>query len=273
MILINLESVRNAREKSPKRRCFLEFSGIQSKKLNGSTSFSVPFCETIKPIFEEQTGLSLFYSNEFDNYFRVLPNQEEIDIATIWENTQGHRVFLRDCLTLSIAMSYNFENIEEHIYTEIGQLEFDAKYNQDANSIDKLINLSQDTIISLPFYNEADLVCAVPPPPDKTFDLPSYVVEKISNLINKQNITNLFSYAGTKSSIKSLKVEDKWGAWEKARITIKESNLKGKTVILIDDKYQSGISMEYIAMKLQEAGVSNVYGLCFVKTMKDSDNT
>ncbi len=49
-------------------------------------------------------------------------------------------------------------------------------------------------------------------------------------------------------------------------------NVKDKTIILIDDKYQSGITIQYIAMKLQQAGAHEVYGLSFVKTLRDKDN-
>lgn len=47
----------------------------------------------------------------------------------------------------------------------------------------------------------------------------------------------------------------------------------GKRVILFDDKYQSGMTLQFVASKLLEAGATDVYGLCAVKTWRDTDNT
>ena len=37
--------------------------------------------------------------------------------------------------------------------------------------------------------------------------------------------------------------------------------------------FASSIAIQYIAMKLQQAGADEVYGLSFVKTLRDEDNT
>lgn len=36
--------------------------------------------------------------------------------------------------------------------------------------------------------------------------------------------------------------------------------------MLVDDLYMSGITLQYVAMKLKEAGARKVYGLCLVKS-------
>ena len=76
-------------------------------------------------------------------------------------------------------------------------------------------------------------------------------------------------------SVKYCAFEEKWEVWEKAKVSFQKSadfNVNGKTIILIDDIYQSGITIQYIAMKLQQAGAKEVYGLCFEKTLRDTDN-
>ena len=47
-------------------------------------------------------------------------------------------------------------------------------------------------------------------------------------------------------------------------------NLSGKTVLLIDDLYKSGASINYAAMKLKEAGAARVFGMCLVKSLRNS---
>ena len=76
--------------------------------------------------------------------------------------------------------------------------------------------------------------------------------------------------------MKNSSVDEKGNVWETAQVSFQsnsELNVKDKTVILIDDKYQSGITIQYIAMKLQQAGACEVYGLSFIKTLSDTDNT
>jgi predicted amidophosphoribosyltransferase len=48
--------------------------------------------------------------------------------------------------------------------------------------------------------------------------------------------------------------------------------LEGRTVLLLDDLYQSGISMNYVAMELLAAGVKEVFGLACEKTCRNDDN-
>ncbi len=68
-------------------------------------------------------------------------------------------VFLRDCLDLSLALSMNYENEER---TEIGELEYRAKYENDTKAEEKLVSFCVDWIQQLPSYKDADYVCAMP---------------------------------------------------------------------------------------------------------------
>ncbi len=43
-------------------------------------------------------------------------------------------------------------------------------------------------------------------------------------------------------------------------------------ILLLDDLYQSGITMQYVAMKLQKAGAEKIFGLSIVKSLNDTDN-
>lgn len=41
---------------------------------------------------------------------------------------------------------------------------------------------------------------------------------------------------------------------------------------MIDDLYQSGLTINYIAEELRAAGAHEVFGLAAVKTLRDDDN-
>jgi len=272
---ITKQTVFAAHEQEPRRRCFATHSGIQQNKNNGSKSFSVKFSESIKKIFEKDTGLSLFHSSKFNNFFRVIETNDELNKIEEWESSQGTRIFLRDCLSASIALDTNLTDSESGQYTSIGALESSGKNKQDHAAIEQLANIAAKTIEDLPYYKDADLICAVPPRPDKEFDLPSTVSSLVSQKVRKHDVTGGFVFSGHKSSVKSATFDEKWSVWENAQVSFQHSldfNIQGKKVILIDDKYQSGITIQYIAMKLQQAGAHEVYGLSFVKTLRDTDN-
>lgn len=53
-----------------------------------------------------------------------------------------------------------------------------------------------------------------------------------------------------------------WGLTFSADLDIKD-----KTVLLVDDMYYSGVTMQYIAMKMKEAGAKRVFGMALVKSL------
>lgn len=267
---ITREAVYKKHCLKPRRRCFADHSGIQQH----NKSFSVKFSDTIGILFLAETGLPLFQSSQYNNYFRM-NTDEELHQIQQWEEKQGDRVFLRDCLSASIALGTNLIDNMSAEYTQIGLLEHRGKKCQDQEAIVQLSEITAKTINDLPFYKDADLICSVPPGPGKEFDLPSRVTSLVSSIVGKNDVTDGFVYEGVKSSVKTSTFDEKWDVWEKAQVSFKKSaelNVNDQSVILIDDKYQSGITIQYIAMKLQQAGANKVYGLSFVKTLSDTDN-
>ena len=171
---------------------------------------------------------------------------------------------------MSLALSFNVDyNAKKK--TKLGDLEYRAKHQHDKQAINTIVNIVTDEIKNSPFYKDADYICAVPAHPNKNFDLPTTIVATVSKNLHKADITKGFIFSGKKESIKNVEFKKKWSILEQAKISYK-NNLTGKTVILFDDKYQSGITMQYIAMKLYQAGAKQIYGLCFVKTMSNRDN-
>jgi predicted amidophosphoribosyltransferase len=70
--------------------------------------------------------------------------------------------------------------------------------------------------------------------------------------------------------LKTLAVKDKVKSLNNA-FTLKQS-VKGKTVLLIDDLYQSGVTLWSLAKFLKQNGAREVYGLACVKSWSDTDN-
>ena len=276
METITKESVERAREKEPKRICFATIHTSEPKRtphLRFFGTVNVPFGAGFKRIFPFDLFPNSHDRYHEDSYWRGIPSEEEFDEINAWIKQQGARVFLRDCLYASIAMSHNFTDADEKgERTEIGELEYRAKQHHDMAAVEALAEHCISTIMDIPLYRDADLVCATPPRPDKGFDLPSQVVSIVSDRLGKDDVTGYFNFGAEKKSVKSATLDEKWAAWEEAQMTFDGIDITDKKIILIDDKYQSGTTIQYIAMKLQEAGAYQVYGLSMVKTMRDTDN-
>jgi hypothetical protein len=217
------------------------------------------------------TGFKLLPNPQFGNFWHYISNEKELDIVEQWEKSQGARVFLRDCLPLSIALSEYSTDPAEKKLTRVGQLESSAKYQRNQDALDELAKLSAETISSLPYYCDAPIVCAVAARSDKEFDLPKEIAKRVAKATDKKNASDSFVINGDKPSLKHLPLQEKWVALEKANIVFND-DLQKKNIILIDDLYQSGTTMQFMAMKLYEAGAKNVFGFCLVKGMRDTDN-
>lgn len=274
MLAITKELFLAQKELNPKRRCFQQHSGVQKEK--ATPSFSVKFYESIGPVYEAMTGNKLQYSIPYGNYWHFLRTEPEVQAVEEWEQQQGTRIFLRDCLSCSIALGVNRDSPEAQERTSLGQLEYEAKTNEEEDAFNSLVELFVGAIESLPMYMDAELIAAVPARPGKTQqDLPTELAKRIAENLGLTDLTGYFRYGGTKEQLKALPMGERWAAWEGAQLSLTDEGselLDGNPVILVDDKYQSGISANYVAMILQQHGASDVYGLYAVKTLRDTDN-
>jgi predicted amidophosphoribosyltransferase len=152
-------------------------------------------------------------------------------------------------------------------------LEHRAKLSGDAPSITALSEACAEAIQSLPCYRDAPFVAAVPPMSAKPFDLPTEIAARVSILVAKQNLTSFFVLEHEKqASLKQAPLEEKWAILEATGLRLNRPISNKSDVILIDDKYQSGTTVQFVAMKLQEVGARYIFGISLVKTLRDTDN-
>ncbi|HTT79930.1 MAG TPA: hypothetical protein VMF86_09650 [Stellaceae bacterium] len=179
-------------------------------------------------------------------------------------------IFLRDLLDMSITLDYNFA--DRLVYTELGKAESNAKTARHQPSIKVLAKACVRAISDVSYYKESDVICAVPPSPDKEWDLPAEIVALVSQQTGKRDISKAVRFTVPKKSIKAASLSDKWAVLEGGQLTVFPNVVKGRKVILIDDKYQSGMTAQFVASRLYEAGVEEVNGLFCIKTWRDTDN-
>lgn len=247
-------------------------------------NLSFPFAETFVPAFEMVCKVDHIDFRRFQTgsgHYTFLKNVSDKKIEEIknWFSIISQYVALRDCLGLSFALDYDKKDGDPNKpQTQIGSLRSRAKpYNAEAtletfSAADELAQACLDFLQKVQCYNSVDTIVAMPPSkPNKKFDLPTYLAIKIAKKWGKTNLSNAVCTVRERLPIKNLALEDKLQALENT-IQVAPDVFKGKTVLILDDLYQSGISINYVALLLLEAGAKNVVGLACEKTCRNDDN-
>jgi len=191
---------------------------------------------------------------------------KNIVCLTITEHLEPH---FADQLDEAYAIDFNFKQEETPLeYTTAGKAEHAAKEEQDMQATKALANCLAKIIEQHPTLQRADIIAAVPPRPSKKFHLPVALVAGIGAALKRGTGLNLTKIEHNK--LKALAIEDKVKTLSGA-FTLHES-VKGKTILLIDDLYQSGVTLWSLAKFLKERGAKAVYGLACVKSWSDTDN-
>lgn len=237
--------------------------------INNFGKILLPFKESINPIISKKTGNeseSFLFESKFDNgYWRGFKSKNEYEKCESFIEEYNHIVFLRDTLDLSLALSMNM--LDDDSRTEIGELEYQAKYKNNEASEKEIVDLVKDWLNKLPYYDVADTICAMPCTNPTNPGLPRRIVDKIEKY---ENISAAIQWNNKNKSLKELgSIEEKLTALKEFELTI-TSDLKGKNVILLDDLYMSGISMQFVALKLKEAGADRVFGISIVKSRNNT---
>lgn len=280
MQLITKESVEEAHEYRAKRICFGNDTHAHLRRPKNQRNYNfgtinLPFRHGV----ECSIPISLYLDrNDVDHPdagWRPFDSAEQRQSVADWCNQCGDIIFLYDCLASSLALAYTLRSEgASTTRTEFGAYEYDAKQNGCMTSIEAIAQKMGDLIKFLAPYREANLICGVPKNVGKGFHLPEELAKRVAIDVARPNITNYFWFGKNKLSLKNLPINQKWEALENSEFgtRCRMNALDGQSVILIDDKYQSGITIQYVASKLQQLGASTVLGLCAVKTWRDDDN-
>jgi hypoxanthine-guanine phosphoribosyltransferase len=162
-------------------------------------------------------------------------------------------------------------NFDSDVHTPIGELKYQAKFNDNEEAEAELTGICKEWIEKSPFLKEADYICAMPGSSPATESLPHRIVSNLEGF-DFEDISDSVIWTSKIRNVKdAATAEAKLEILEESGLQIAEGlDLKGKTVLLFDDLYMSGLSMQYVAMKLKEAGAAYVFGLCTVKSRSNT---
>jgi hypothetical protein len=204
------------------------------------------------------------------------PPQEIYD----WVAKIGEYVVMKDMLALSFALDYERRaGNPSGPQTEVGGLRAQAKpygsqtpTRQTTDAAEELVARCMAFLAGMSCYESADCVVAMPPSdPSKQYNLPRYLAERIASEWGRENLTQNIRTTKVRNSIKGIPIAQKLDSLL-GTIDVDAEVFHNKTVLLIDDLYQSGISMNYCALMLLRAGARKVFGLACEKTCRNDDN-
>lgn len=258
---------------------------LKSPKELGDWNLIFPFQETFVPSFEEMCPfvdhIPFRLTSTGTAFYTFLKNVSDSDIQAVqdWLKTIEGYVALRDCLAISFAIDYDrVGGSPDNERTHIGSLREKAKtYGKPAThetyaAADGLIESCMQALGDLTCYDSATCIVAIPPSdPKKSFDLPEYLADRISKRLGKPDKTVAVQTISARTASKDILLEDKLST-VRGTIEVDNDAIQDEIVLLIDDLYQSGVTMNYVAMLLLEVGATKVFGLSCEKTCSNDDN-
>ncbi|MDP3030059.1 MAG: phosphoribosyltransferase [Deltaproteobacteria bacterium] len=210
-----------------------------------------------------------------------MKNVTDNDIEKVrqWLNLLEPYVGIRDCLALSFASDYDSEDGNPGSpFTKVGSLRKLAKTYGKAPThaslaaADELTKLCLNTLRELTCYDSATCVVAVPPSdPGKPYNLPRHIATGIAARLGKKDLCGHVKTNQARQSVRGTPCDEKLPVIE-GTVSVTPGVFEGKSVLLIDDLYQSGVTMNYVAMLILEAGAEKVFGLACEKTCSNDDN-
>ena len=214
------------------------------------------------------------------------PGLSDVDVAGIedWRARFSSYVLLglnphledhfTDELDFCMALDFNYDAAAGK-RTLYGEAEYLPKYKGSRRHFQALENALLEAIPELPIpahYRDSYCLSCVPAPPGQ-----STVPRRLATVIAKKLSLDFVDAElhCPKAALKGVAVEAKIPLWQDLYAqgcVVLTNPVTGRLVVIIDDLYQSGVTMWAFAGFLKSQGAINVLGLPCVKSLRDTDN-
>ncbi|MFO0969136.1 MAG: hypothetical protein U0793_26575 [Gemmataceae bacterium] len=187
-----------------------------------------------------------------------------------------------DELDFCLALDFTKPTPTTEDRTEIGELEYHAKYHQSSEAIGELQKELTFAVRSLPpdAISRPRLLTYVPSNAVQDFCLPALLSRGIVDMLPRTFWSDAEPLVTprlvvAKTSAKNLAVDKKIAIW--TRIVRSDGirlsrDVENCSVVVVDDLYQSGASLWSFAKYLKSRGARSVVGVTCVKSLRDTDN-
>lgn len=270
---------------SPRReRCSPEYFNVSQDPAKDHL-LNLPFCETFGNAFEVMvrgcvhSGVRPTKKEGKKTGYVYIQGDDGPRIVREWLANVGRFVGIRDCLAVSFALDHDrVDGQPGKPLSEIGELRSRAKdyrerpTRENLRAADLLAEKCLDFLRDMTCYDCIQAVTAVPPSrPGRAFNLPGYLAKRIAQARDIEDLTGAVRTLRQRPQIKDLRFGEKLPAL-RGTIAVDMASVRDKHILIIDDLYQSGISMNYVAMLLQQAGARLLLGLACDKTLRNDAN-
>ena len=285
---ITRSAIEQLIQSAPRRYRLMDWDAVREPRAAGrDPSLSFPFVETFQNLLPScsvpHDGLREGKPRDGKPgrpYVYLKCGVEELPRVEAWLAPISKFVVCRDLLAVSMALDFDKEGgVPSKAQTTAAQLRARAKpydrlptgdcyaaANHLATSLLELIQVVEP-------YSMATLVMPMPPSsPVKTYDLPQVIAQQLAKRMPCVDGAAAVRTIKPRSQLKNLCLAEKLDALE-GTIEVDADVVRGEVVLLVDDLYQSGVSMNFVGMKLLEAGARAILGLSVEKTCRNDDNT
>lgn len=187
-----------------------------------------------------------------------------------------------DELDACLALDYTMASAGHGDRTEIGQLEYEAKYKGSNEAFNRLAHELYRGLRRLPTkLDEEELwISHVPADPNSEPSLSTKLARALVNLSTQRGPWDSVRLVESTLTCKKLKAKDlKWkrklAMWQrfvkKGQIEL-HCSVEGRQLVVVDDLYQSGATLWSYAQFLKQVGAREVLGLVCTKSWGDTDN-
>jgi predicted amidophosphoribosyltransferase len=210
-------------------------------------------------------------------YVHNVDEESYQQIELLLQLFQQH-IFIQDDLTETFALTFHQEMSHDGRLhrTKMGELVNQAKpygrpltkkyYSKADELASRFINFIQQH----PTYKNADLVIPVPSHPDKNFDLPTEIAHHIATTCHIETGTGYIEKIKTTRPMKDCTTpQEKIDNVRNAFAIRHGVEVKDRSVLLVDDIYHTGFTINEVGTTLFKAQVKQVLGLVATKTVRD----
>lgn len=155
---------------------------------------------------------------------------------------------------------------KEWSFTQIGKLLSVAKYEGNRGASDQLAKVMHNVVVSHRAYRGVEAVVSVPPHEAgrSRLDCPHLWGERLADWLQ----IPLARLDRTRTVAKQRDVEDPIEARKNQIGSMQAANVRGLSVLVVDDFYTDGDTMKEAHRALEAAGAARVFAICGAKTAK-----
>ena len=247
--------------------------------VTGSLRYKAILQRAFNPFYFSRTFEDRFGCFEWGTYIYNVGLPERAQVEALLRAFQD-AVCIEDDLTETFALGYHTQMDPGKGYarTSLGNLVYQAKpyrgdWTPDRNkAANALATQMLQFIQTHPSYARAEIVMATPPSRAGIPNLPVYLAEQIAARTGKVNGTMWINKVRATRPMKDCqtveeKINNVKGAFE--LLPQYRGQLKGQAVLVLDDIYQTGFTLNEVGSVLMEAEAQAVFGLVATKTAQD----